>query len=341
MSATSLACARHPIYALHAILLAFKLRFLLSTLAGSCSSPPERARFFARRSLSLGVRPGFRKGGSRVGDFEIDTRVEGERGRYRATLSEDWRIWGPNGGYLASIALRAAGREAQIARPASIHAHFLSVGRFAEVEIEVETVRGGKRSESLRVKILQEGKQLLEALVRTAAAGPGLEHDVAKCPDVPRPGALENIEQLVAKLPVQQQQRFPFWQNLESRPVWPERVGQEPQPRPPLWREWYRFRPRDRFDDPWTDAARMLVLIDTMTWPAAVQPHGPQTKFTAPNLDVTAWFHRSALGEPWLLADHACDVAEAALMGTTSRVWSESGRLLASGGAQLFCIAAP
>jgi acyl-CoA thioesterase II len=278
------------------------------------------------------------RGGSRVGDFELDTRVEGKQGCYRAVLSEDWRIWGPNGGYLAAIALRAAGCEAKIARPASFHAHFLSVGTFAEVELAVATVRGGKRSESIRVQMFQDGKQLLEALVRTAAAGPGLEHDVAAFPAVPPPESLRNVAEIVAELALEDGPSFPFWQNLESRPVWPERFGEGRRPRPPLWREWYRFRPRDRFDDPWTDAARALVLIDTMTWPAASQPHSPQTAFTAPNLDVTAWFHRSAPEDPWLLADHASEVAEAGLMGTTSRIWSSDGRLLASGGAQLFCI---
>ena len=50
-----------------------------------------------------------------MGDFEHDTRVEslGE-GRYRAELNPDWMIWSPNGGYVASIALRAAGAEARI-----------------------------------------------------------------------------------------------------------------------------------------------------------------------------------------------------------------------------------
>ena len=45
-----------------------------------------------------------------MGDFDIDTRVEGSGGRYRANISREWEIWGPNGGYVAAIALRAAGR---------------------------------------------------------------------------------------------------------------------------------------------------------------------------------------------------------------------------------------
>jgi len=47
-----------------------------------------------------------------VGDRFLDTALEGGDGRYRAHLSPDWAIRGPNGGYLAVIAVRAAGREA-------------------------------------------------------------------------------------------------------------------------------------------------------------------------------------------------------------------------------------
>ena len=57
-------------------------------------------------------------------DLEDATRVEGEGGRYLARLSEDWEIWGPNGGYLATFALRAAGKVAQIKQPASFYCHF-------------------------------------------------------------------------------------------------------------------------------------------------------------------------------------------------------------------------
>ena len=51
-----------------------------------------------------------------------------------ATLSADWEIWGPCGGYVAALALRAAGAESPFARPASFFCHYLSVAAFAPVD---------------------------------------------------------------------------------------------------------------------------------------------------------------------------------------------------------------
>ncbi len=272
-----------------------------------------------------------------MGDFELDTRLEGERGRYRAVLSRDWEIWGPNGGYVAAIALRAAGREARVSRPASFAAHFLGVAAFEAVDVEVHALHQGRRSESFRVSVRQGERAILEAIVRTAAEGPGLEHDVARAPEVGAPEDLRSADELRK---AEWGPPLPFWKNLEARPVWPERFDQEWQPREPIWREWYRFRPRATFDDPFVDAGRALLLVDTLSWPAASQPH-PNSAFRAPNLDVTAWFHRADPKSEWLLADHASHVAQGGLMGTTACVWSREGRLLASGGAQLFCVPAP
>lgn len=284
-----------------------------------------------------------------MGDFEADTRVEpvpAEAGdaaaaaraaRYRAHLSQDWEIWGPNGGYLAAIALRAAGHEAAIPRPATFAAHFLRVGRFAPVEIEVEVLRRGRRSESLRVGVAQEGRPLLEALVRTAAEGPGLVHRFGGPPESPPPEELPEPAQL---RPEDAGPPFPFWRNLDTRVCEPERFTErfgERRPRDPVWREWYRFRPRPTFDDPFVDAGRSLLILDTMSWPAACQPH-PDPGFQAPNLDVAVWFHEAAPDSEWLLSDHVSPVAGGGLMGATGRVWSRDGRLLASGGAQLMCV---
>ena len=145
-----------------------------------------------------------------MGDFEVDTRLEGGDGCYVARLSRDWEIWGPNGGYVAAIALRAAGREAQIQRPASFAGHFLSVARFEAVDVSVRMVRRGRRSESMHVEIRQEDRPILQALVRTAADGPGLEHDATVAPDVPDPEKLKNFEELRPGEPP----FYPFWQNL-------------------------------------------------------------------------------------------------------------------------------
>ena len=104
-----------------------------------------------------------------MGDLDHDTRVQGADGRYRAIISPDWEVWGPNGGYVAAIALRAAGAEARIARPVAFAGHYLAVARFAPVDIAVVVAHRGRRSESIRVAMTQAGKPILEAIVFNAA----------------------------------------------------------------------------------------------------------------------------------------------------------------------------
>ncbi|MDP2950224.1 MAG: thioesterase family protein [Chloroflexota bacterium] len=270
-----------------------------------------------------------------MGDFDLDTRVEGGNGRYQAHISRDWEIWGPNGGYLAAIALRAAGREARIPRPAAFTCHFISVARFEPVQLEVTPVHQGRRAGSIVVAMRQGGRPILQAMLRTAAEGPGLEHDVAVVPNVTHPDTLQSWDEIPPRGPT-----YPFWQNLEGKVMHSDWLDEEPRAREPVHLEWLRFRPRATFDDIWVDAGRLLLLIDTLSWPAASLAHPWPHQFQGPNLDVTAWFHRFAPESDWLLADHHSPVAQAGLMGTTARIWSRDGRLLASGGAQLLCVPA-
>ena len=73
-----------------------------------------------------------------MGDLAVDTavRARGE-GRYEATLSADWEIWGPMGGYVAAVALRAAGASTPELRPAAFSCHYLGVAQFDTVDIKV------------------------------------------------------------------------------------------------------------------------------------------------------------------------------------------------------------
>ncbi|MCH8814701.1 MAG: thioesterase family protein [Chloroflexi bacterium] len=277
-----------------------------------------------------------------MGDFELDTRVEGSNGKYTAAISPDWRAWGPAGGYVAAIALRAAGMEANIKRPASFSGHFIRFADYAPVDIDVTPVHSGRRAESIHVVIRQaptdsgqEPRPILQAIVRTAAEGPGLEHDVTQMPDVPPPHGLKTFLDLVPDPGGDS----PFWENIESRIIQVHRLANFPDSvaDTPDMVEWYRFRPTATFDDPFVDAGRALLFMDVMASFAATQPH-PNSDYQVPNIDVTCWFHQPAHDAEWLLVEYEAPIAKGALMGATGRVWAEDGRLIASGGSQMLCI---
>jgi acyl-CoA thioesterase II len=264
-------------------------------------------------------------------DLERATRLAAQNGGYVAQLSQEWEIWGPNGGYLAAIALRAAGAVAQIRQPASFYCHFLSSPSFDAVQLEVDVLKRGRRAESFAVGMTQQGKPILHALVKTAADAPGYSHQHPTAPAVPPPADLKSYEELLApeRLPP-----FNFWNNVERRPV-DQRIAREPSA--PVLREWTRYRPRACFADPFLDAARALILLDTYGYPAAHRRHRDY-QYLAPNLDTSAWFHHFNPDCEWLLIDTECSVAHRGLMGVSGRVWDTAGRLLASGSAQLCCI---
>jgi acyl-CoA thioesterase II len=267
-----------------------------------------------------------------TGNLELDTRVYGESGSYKAFVSPAWEIWGPNGGYMASIALRAAAAESHLKQPVSIYCQFLRPARFDWLDAQVSVVQRGRRSESIRVSLAQAGKPVLEALVRTALPGEGLEHESGG-PLLAAPETLPRADDLRrADAP-----SFPFWKNIEARVLQPERFAQTPAPQPPHWLEWYRFRPNAIYDDPVVDAARALVLIDTLGWPAAWLQH-PDTTLRGPNLDVAAFFHAPTQDSAWLLCEQHSPVAARGMIGTSARIYGRDGRLLASGGAQLMCV---
>src|SRR5205085_3851133 len=134
------------------------------------------------------------------GDLALDTTVTADPsrpGRFRATLSQEWEIWGPNGGYLAALALRAAGAASAQPRPASFSCTYLAVASFDEVTIDVETRKAAKRAECLHVRMHQDGTAILDATVWTTSdAMSGLAHDHATPPDVPDVAALRPLSEL-------------------------------------------------------------------------------------------------------------------------------------------------
>lgn len=268
-----------------------------------------------------------------MGDLQQDTEVrQRPDGSFVGTLSRDWEIWGPMGGYLASFALRAAGATVPHLRPATFACHYLNVAEFDEIDLHVDVRKEGRRAVSLRVDISQGGRPMLDASVWAVAEGEGLEHDEAVAPEVPGPHELADVRDL---LPPGEQPPFAFWHNLECRPVHFEDPWPPADPRPAIWQQWLRFTPTASYPDPWVDAARSVILVDLPSWPSAQRRHAWQRPpFVAPTLDLSVAFHRPTSGEDWLLCDGVAPVSTNGLFGWTGRVWSTSRELLASGGGQ-------
>jgi acyl-CoA thioesterase len=278
-----------------------------------------------------------------MGDIEVQTAAEpvpGEAGRYTATVHGDWEIWGPCGGYVAAIALRAAGAESPFARPASFFCHYLSVAAFGPVDLVVTALRSGRTVLAQRVEMSQDGKPVLQAMVWSVGAVEGPAHEDASAPEVPGPERLparatpadevgEGDEDATGR------RMFPFWENFDQRPIEWSDTWPPPGPLPPTWRTWVRSTPRATFDDLWVDAARSLIVLDVGSWPAGSRPHAYlDPPYIAPSLDLYASFQYPGCNSEWLLLDAHSPVAQGGLLSWTGRVWSERRRLIASGGGQ-------
>jgi len=267
-----------------------------------------------------------------MSEFEKATRVEGGGGRYRGKLAPDWFVWGPMGGYVAAIALRAMADASPQPRPASFACQFLRAGNAGPVEIEVESLRGGRRSEALRATLHQGGAPVLTASAWFVADSfDGFEHTLGAMPRVPPPEALRPYHELAENYA----SWFPIWRHLEGRPVrW------EFAPGPPVWHTWMRLLSGPP-EEPALDAARTLLWADLLPWNAAQAPHDWPRRFIAPNLDLTVQFHAPAPGEDWILCDAESAIARDGLVGTGGRLWTRDGGLVASAAAQLFCVPNP
>lgn len=182
----------------------------------------------------------------------------------------------------------------------------------------------------------QDGAPLADATVWAVAEGlDGYSWDDTVAPAVPSPSEISHDERSMPASP------FSFARNLNQK-----RVGWRSAEEvanfaggPHEAQAWMRFVPTHTFSDPWVDACRSLILLDTWAWAAAASGLSADERgqFLGPNLDVTARFHSDASDSEWLLVDARAPVAADGLIGCEVGVWREDGRLAASGGAQLFC----
>jgi acyl-CoA thioesterase len=221
--------------------------------------------------------------------------------------------------------------------------HYLDVARFEQLRLRTRTLRASRRAESVEVVATQDDRTVLAALVWLVADDlGGLSCDAAPAPDAPEPLVLASTDELLSE--EHRQGGFPFWTNLEHRPTsWvpPEEWASSPGGTPELT-SWLRFRPQATFADPFVDAARLVVLLDTFPWPAATRAYAAhELTHIAPSLDVAVVFHRLEASSEWLLVRATSPAAADGLVGGQAQVWSETGTLLASATQQMICRPVP
>jgi len=267
-----------------------------------------------------------------MGKLQEDTALVERDGRLFANLSRDWEIWGPNGGYLAAIALRAAGARAPAGhRPATSSVQYLSVGTFEEVEAIVEPVRQGRSAWCFNVALVQQGKRFLQAQVWTTDRSGGPHTHELKMPDVPEPGTLKTYRELVPRA----NDTRDFFDNYEIKPL-KLFTREDSHPGGAVIQEWFRFPGFDSGGEIFADCARPLQMIDTLLWPAhhrGIRSGYPN--YIAPSLDVSVWFHDSPRNCDWLFIDVHSATAGDGLIHGMARVWSQDRRLLATGSSHM------
>ena len=183
-------------------------------------------------------------------------------------------------------------------------AHLLGVADFDEVGLDVEILRTSRRA-SARVSMRQGDRPIVDALVwGIDPGGAALEHDAAPPPDVPAHDEVPSRAERLASIPEGEgPPPFALFDNLDMHPIgWIEELALA-RALDPVTRSWLRFRPTATFDDPWVDACRLLVPIDTFGWPAASgAPTSTRCRSWPSPSTCPVRFHRPT-GDEWLLSE--------------------------------------
>lgn len=256
------------------------------------------------------------------------TALSPNDGGFVVSLDQAWDIWGPAGGYIAAIALRAVGARAAAGhRPVTLTGQFVRVAKPGTLDVRVEPVKQGG-TELFAVTLAQGGQPVFLAQVWTTARNDASHSVQPSMRDVAPPHRLRGSDEIVAERGVQQ---HAFWRNIEGRPA-NFRLHNDPPASSRHQFRWMRFRDWVATEDPFIDAMRSALLIDIGAWPAHWHRLTEPAPYVAPSLDLTVWFHGGPPAGDWLLSDADTDVSGNGTISGRVRIWSEDKRAVATGG---------
>ena len=248
--------------------------------------------------------------------FDADTALEpaGEL-RWRAWAPDHWFVGrGPNGGFLAGLAARAA--EAAAGRPLrSLSLHFVAAPAVGPLEVSATLERVGRSDSAASVRIEQEGRPMTLALATLGALpAAGAAWDAGGMPAATPLEATEPV-------PLEQAGIAEFMRNYDLRWALGAITGEAP-----ATGGWIRTADPRALDGP-------LVAAMTDAWaPAAFVALG---RFVAaPTLDLTIHVRRplppaGMAPEDYVLGRFSSRLSVAGVWEEDGELWSPGGELIA------------
>jgi acyl-CoA thioesterase len=239
-------------------------------------------------------------------------------GCYAVDVSPDWWVFtGPNGGYVASVVLRALTEEvADPARAArSLTVHYLRPAAAGPGEVRVETLRRGRSLTTLSATLLQDGQTVATALAAFALPREALSFDDAVPPPAPAPEDAPRSTWPDELAP-------PIARRFEYRPVSGESVFQGGDRAEAT--AWVRLREAAPYEP-----VLLATVADALV--PAVFARAP-APLAAVTVDLTVHFRAPSTRPPaegWALASFTTAVAADGYCEEDGVVFAEDGTLLA------------
>ncbi len=240
------------------------------------------------------------------------------------------------GGQILAQAIVAAGATVDGREIHSLHGHFLQAGRLAvPIDLAVERTRDGNTFAARSVRAGQDGVTIFTATASFKRPEPGLEHQTAVMPDVPRPEELPDRQALRAALaaaaPAYLRRYWEMPAPIELRPVRLDRYRSR-APIEPRHQVWFRAAGEPP-SDPLRQAAILAFASDMTLLDTALFPHG-RTVFDPDmqiaSLDHTLWYHRPFRVDEWHLYVQESPSAAGSLGLVHGHIFANDGRLVAS-----------
>jgi acyl-CoA thioesterase len=252
-------------------------------------------------------------------------------GRFRSELSHDWDLVSvPQGGVIASLALRAAGLEVddpeQLLRTSTtVFAGQVAAGA---LEIDVQILRRGRSATQVLSTIRNEGAHVgatVLAVFGASRRGPSFV-DTAP-PLVPPPAACRSYRD---PLPsgIELAPPLPFWTRVEGRAALGHPPWEEHEPTVSDVATWLRFDLPPLTSDGSLDPLGILTLADRMPGCISEMTGHRGPPWFAPSADLTVHF-LEPLRTEWLLAHDRARWADDGWASAESLLWDENGTLVA------------